>query len=74
MNCPSCGKEMENGILNTYGKWNYFLPQDAPQLKWLTTGGIKRRGGIVLHDPFNGGYLTWCACVCRTCRKIVMEY
>ena len=29
MNCPVCGKEMRPGTLNTYGMWNYFLPQGA---------------------------------------------
>ena len=26
MNCPVCGKEMEPGFRNTYGKWDYFWP------------------------------------------------
>ena len=48
MNCPVCGKEMEAGVLNTLANWDYFLPQGAPKPKWLTTGGIEKRGGIVL--------------------------
>ena len=75
MNCPVCGKEMESGILTTLGPWNYFLPEGVPEIKHLlSVRGIEKRGGFVLHDPFNGGYLTWRACACRACRKIVMEY
>ena len=45
-----CGKEMEPGVLNTFASWDYFLPSDAPKLKWHTTRGIEKRGGIVLKD------------------------
>ena len=51
MNCPVCGKEMEPGFLNTFGMWEYFLPQGAPKLNWLTMKGIAKRGGIVLKNP-----------------------
>lgn len=78
MNCPVCGKEMTSGFLNTYGMWNYFLPQGAPKLRWLTTGGIEQMGGIVLKDPYtslkDAGALDRPAWVCRACKKIVMEY
>lgn len=78
MNCPICGNEMESGFLNTFGMWEYFLPQDAPKLKWLTTGGIEKRGGIVLKDPYtspkDAGSLERPAWVRRSCKKIVMEY
>ena len=39
---------MEHGFLNTFGMWEYFLPQGAPKLNWLTMKGIAKRGGIVL--------------------------
>lgn len=78
VNCPVCGKEMTSGFLNTYGMWNYFLPQGAPKLRWLTTGGIEQMGGIVLKDPYtslkDAGALDRPAWVCRSCKKIVMEY
>ena len=78
MNCPVCGNEMESGFLNTFGRWEYFLPQNAPKLKWLTTGGIEKRGGIVLQDPYtrpkDAGSLDRPAWVCRACRRIVREY
>ena len=78
MNCPVCGKEMEPGVLNTFASWDYFLPSDAPKLKWLTTGGIEKRGGVVLKDfytsPKDAGSLDRPAWVCRSCKKIVMEY
>ena len=48
MNCPVCGKEMERGALNTLASWDYFLPADVPRPKWLTTGGIEKRGGVPL--------------------------
>lgn len=78
MNCPVCGKEMSPGTLNTYGMWNYFLPQGALKPKWLTNGNIERLGGIILKDPYtsleDAGALDRPAWVCRACKKIVMEY
>ena len=76
MNCPVCGREMEPGFRNTYGKWDYFLPQGAPELSLHTTKRIEERGGIVLDGPMTFRYnRTWLpAWVCRTCKKIVMEY
>lgn len=69
---------MESGFLNTFGMWEYFLPQDAPKLKWHTTGSIEKRGGIVLQNPYtspkDAGALDRPAWVCRACKKIVMEY
>ena len=77
MNCPVCGKEMRPGTLNTYGMWNYFLPQGAPKPRWHTAGSIERLGGIVLKDPYaspRDGSWEQPAWVCCGCKKIVMEY
>ena len=78
MKCPNCGKEMEAGVLNTLANWDYFLPQGAPKPKWLTTGGTEKRGGIVLQNlytsPKDAGPWGRPAWVCRSCKKIVMEY
>ncbi len=78
MNCPVCGKEMEPGFLNTFGMWEYFLPQGAPKLNWHTMGGIAKRGGIVLQNPYtsakDAGSLDRPAWVCRDCKRILIEY
>ena len=78
MNCPVCGKEMEPGFRNTYGKWDYFWPRGASELTLHTTKRIEERGGIVLDDPYtrgkDSGALDRPAWVCRTCRKIVIQY
>lgn len=78
MNCPVCGKEMEPGFLNTFGMWEYFLPQGAPKLNWHTMGGIVKRGGIVLQNPYtnpkDAGSLNRPAWVCRDCKRILIEY
>ena len=78
MNCPVCGKEMEPGFRNTYGKWDYFWPRGASELTLHTTKRIEERGGIVLDDPYtrgkDSGALDRPAWGCRTCRKIVIQY
>ncbi len=78
MNCPVCGREMEPGFRNTYGKWDYFLPQGAPELSLHTTKRIEERGGIVLNAPYtsgkDSGALDRPAWACRTCKKIVIQY
>ncbi|HJB12930.1 MAG TPA: hypothetical protein H9787_04395 [Candidatus Oscillibacter excrementigallinarum] len=49
-----------------------------PRPKWLTTGGIEKRGGILLQNlytsPKDAGAWERPAWVCRTCKKIIMEY
>lgn len=78
MNCPVCGKEMEAGLRRTIGMWDYFLPQSAPKLSLHTRKRIEERGGIVLKDPYTNGKNSGAderpAWVCRTCKKVVVEY
>ena len=52
MNCPSCGKEMERGILYTeLGRGLFFLPPDGKVGFGDTKRSVEQRGGIVLTAP-----------------------
>ena len=78
MNCPVCGKEMERGILYTeLGRGLFFLPPGEKVGFWDTKRGVEQRVGIVLNGPYHTGFRNPCSVhgyVCRTCKKIVMEY
>ena len=81
MNCPVCGKEMEQGKLLACGSRGlYFLPPDGDADALFLTGQyITAQGGIVLDGAHysSGSALSetvFPACVCRGCHKIVMEY
>ena len=81
MNCPVCGKEMEQGKLLACGSRGlYFLPPDGDaDALILTKKYITGQNGIVL-DGWH--YSTGSAfsetklppSVCRACRKIIVEY
>ena len=79
MNGPACGKEMERGVVAAAPQTGiHFLPP-GERLPWTVTNrGIEKRGGTVLLPAANLGFLesdgTLPAWVCRTCRKVVMEY
>ena len=52
MNCPSCGKEMERGILYTeLGRGLFFLPPGESVGFWDTKRSVEQRGGIVFDGP-----------------------
>ena len=62
MNCPKCGKEMENGYL--YGQAP-LLWSERSEKKLL----IARDGD---EQIFDGGFPQ--ACICKKCRKIIVDY
>ena len=81
MNCPVCGKEMEQGKLLPCGSRGlYFLPPDGDaDALILTKKYITGQNGIVLDgwhystgSAFSETKLS--ASVCRACRKIIVEY
>ncbi len=69
--CPWCNSMMEKGHLVRY-EHSYFLPDDASPPEWNTKARIEKQGGIPLErapsSDYPVGYL------CRTCRKIVLNY
>ena len=75
----SCMRERDGARIPEH-LWDVgvILPQGAPKLNWHTMGGIAKRGGIVLQNPYtnpkDAGSLDRPAWVCRDCKRIVMEY
>ena len=65
MNCPTCGKPMEEGVLDSRGP-----------IHWSdTASGLSiptRRGDVLLGKAL--GILRPKAFLCRECRKIVVDY
>ena len=79
MNCPVCGKAMQEGkVVYNPIVCLHFLPLVCSFLYVMTVNGIEKQGGIALDGPNNLGPLksdgTLPAYICRECRKIVVEY
>ena len=81
MNCPVCGGEMEPGSVTTsHSRGLFFLPPGGTDdFLVLTRKRIERQNGVVLDGPYNSklnlpNETRIPACLCRKCRKIVMEY
>lgn len=81
MNCPVCGKEMEQGKLLACGSRGlYFLPPDGDaDALILTKKYITSQNGIVLDGRHYStaseiSEAEFPAFACRACRKIVVEY
>lgn len=79
MNCPNCGKEMEQGkVITSYSRGLFFLPPSGDiDAIILTKKYITRQNGIVLDGPYNTAFpneSSFSACVCRDCRKITLTY
>ena len=77
MNCPVCGKEMEQGHVITKNSIGlFFMPGEKDLRTFYTRRNLEADGGIVLDGPMTFRYnRTWLpAWVCRGCKKIVMEY
>ena len=80
MNCPVCGKAMQEGkVVYNPSVGLHFLPPGVQHLpRVVTKWGIKKQGGIVLDGPSNLGLLesdgTLPAYLCQQCRKIIVEY
>ena len=75
--CPVCGKEMEKAHVITKNSIGlFFMPGEKDLRTFYTRRNIEADGGIVLDGPMTFRYnRTWLpAWVCRTCKKIVMEY
>ena len=67
MNCPYCGKEMEQGYIVSSSRrgmllWSEDRCNSGP---FLYKSDLKLAGTFQDNPP---------ACLCRDCRKIVMEY
>ena len=76
---PVCGKEMKVGkVAYQPSAGLHFLPPGERLPHVLTKSGIEKRGGIALDGPNNLGLLesdgTLPAHICRSCRKIVIDY
>ena len=74
MNCPICGLEMEKGELHSRGGV-FFLPEGETMPKLYTQKEMERHRAIslppyLLREP--GDYPT--ACVCRACRKVIIDF
>jgi len=65
MNCPYCGKPMEEGVLNSRGPVHWS--ESASGLSVPT-----QRGDVILGKLL--GALRPKAWLCRDCRKVVVDY
>ena len=78
MTCPSCGKEMERGVLYTeLGRGLFFLPPGGKVGFWDTKRSVEQRGGNGFDGPPHrqgSDRATLHGYVCRDCKKIVLEY
>lgn len=81
MNCPFCGNAMEDGCVVTADSIGlFFMPQGVqPDRIYNTHRNIEKLGGVVLDGPYSGGNFrlnstAMRGSICKTCRKIVMEY
>ena len=79
MNCPDCGKEMEQGkVVTSYSRGLFFLPPDGDiDAIILTKKYVTRQNGIVRDGPYNSNFpneSSFSACVCRDCRRIMLNY
>ena len=65
MNCPYCGKPMEQGVLDSRGpvRWS----ESATGMSLPT-----RRDDVVLGKAL--GILRAKAWLCRNCRKVIVDY
>ena len=79
MNCPNCGKRMEQGkVITSYSRGLFFLPPDGDiDAFFLTKKYVTKQDGIVLDGPYNTNLHNeslFSACVCRDCRKVILDY
>ncbi|MBR2801696.1 MAG: hypothetical protein IKE21_03730 [Erysipelotrichaceae bacterium] len=66
MNCPVCGKEMEKG-----------LAQGGQILSWVKEKhklSMLPKKGEVLLGRSSFQILTFEACICKACKKVVLDY
>ncbi len=68
MQCPYCGKEMEKGMIISSEPINFMK-----EVRFINRPK-KRKGEFNLATPHLGGRSHVDVCLCRECRKIVIEY
>lgn len=79
MNCPICGREMEQGELRTSDAPGlFFMPLGTKLWKslFVQKSKVEEQGGIVLDGPYVTSFHETAvpAQVCRSCKKIVIDY
>ena len=66
MQCPVCGKEMEQGFL-----------QSGQRMVWVKTPHkvslLPKSGEVLLGNNVLGG-LSFEAYICKSCKKIILDY
>ena len=68
MNCPVCGKEMEQGHLAAAGYRILWTDRDSRLTSW------KKTGEEIVESPGFFGELNNIAYICKKCRKIIVDY
>ena len=80
MGCPICGGMLELGTLRTSGGPGlFFLPQgeeELPGLLRVSQKMLEKRGGLVLDGPYliRFSQTKLPVKLCRSCRKIILDY
>lgn len=76
MNCPFCGKEMEQGeIRSCQGGMIYWQPvkEEINRMRY-TKSSIIKHDGVVLCGSQNNLTDSKEAYICEECRKFIMSY
>lgn len=74
MECPFCGKEMENGRFSNMRFYYAWLPENVKAPLLLNSITIEKAGGLMLGDQVNLlAPITLTARICRSCGKGVFD-
>lgn len=73
MECPFCGKEMEDGRFIDRMPGIVWLPKDAKNQLIISTISVEEAGGLVLCDEIKLGRRSLTARICRSCGKGVFD-
>ena len=68
MNCPFCGREMENGYLSSAGRGAKWTPKAR---SW--TSICTQDGELPLEQWSFTGKNSTKALLCRACRKVILD-
>ena len=68
MKCPYCGNEMEKGLIESPEPMNFMKEVRA------INRPKEKNGEFTLAKPKMGKHAHVDVCLCRACRKIVIEY
>ena len=71
MKCPKCGRDMENGFLQSNGVTSPVIW--VPKLRPLGFGAFSWDAQTVSY-PIGAGTNALPACICRACKMIVADY